>query len=207
MRSHTTIMLLLCLLAPGGCIQQLLSEGDGLVSITATETDGNSTSSTGEPPTPPTSTDSGVQTVTGDQDSTGASPSSSGPDPEPSSGDVNPPPTIELFDASFPGDLMGDPDHMSEAGRVKLQLVTSADVVKVRLYLDGVKLADTDLTPADFPYAWDVLSAKFNGERTFKAEVEDAGGRRAGSCLRSSSGRLHLRRPGGCSRVSGVPRA
>ena len=48
-------------------------------------------------------------------------------------------------------------------------------MVKVRLYLDGEKLAD--LTPADFPHACDALSAKYNGpERMFKVVVEDAEG-------------------------------
>ncbi|HEY0132511.1 MAG TPA: Ig-like domain-containing protein, partial [Nannocystis sp.] len=154
----------------GGCLQPLLDEGDGLVSLTATEADSSSTSSMGEPPTPTTSAGSGVQTVTGGEETTGPSTTSSGDDPGSSSGDaVNQPPTIELFTV--------DTDYIDAAGPLTLTLGASDDhaVVKVRLYLDGVKLAD--LTPADFPYTFDVLSAKFNGDqRIFKVVVEDAEG-------------------------------
>ncbi len=169
MRSYMLMMSLLALFLAGGCIQGLLDEGDGLVSITAT-VDASSTSSAGEPSTPTTSAGSGVQTVTGEEESTGSSTASSGGDPGSSSSDpVNLPPTIELFAV--------DNDYINAAGPLTLTLVASDDhaVVKVRLYLDGVKLAD--LTPADFPYAYDVLSAKFNGDkRIFKVVVEDAEG-------------------------------
>ncbi len=167
MRSYTLMMSLAALLL-AGCLQGLLDEGDGLVSITATE-DASSTSSTGEPSTPTTSGGSGVQTVTGDEESTGPSMTSSGPGSGASSGDpVNLPPTIELFDAA--------PDHLGEAGQVDLQLVTSDDVVTVRLLLDGEKLAD-NLTPADFPFPWEAFSAKYNGPaRKFTVVVEDAEG-------------------------------
>ena len=168
MRSYTLMISLLALLL-AGCIQGLLDEGDGLVSITATEA-ASSTSSTGEPSTPTTSAGSGVQTVTGDEETTGPSTTSSGDNPESSSGDaVNQPPWIEMFAT--------DDDYIDEAGPLMLTLSASDDhaVVKVRLYLDGVKLAD--LTPADFPYVYDVLSAKFNGDqRIFKVVVEDAEG-------------------------------
>jgi hypothetical protein len=109
-----------------------------------------------------------VQTVTGDEESTGPSTTSSGGDPGSSSGDpVNLPPTIELFDVVQ--------DHLDEAGPADLQLIASDDVVKVRLTLDGEKLAD--LTLADFPRTWDALSAKDNGPaRNFKVVVEDAEG-------------------------------
>ena len=167
MRRYTLMMSLPALLLAGGCIQDLLNEGDGLVSITAT-VDAGSTSSTGEPSTPTTSGGAGVQTVTGDEESTGPSTTSSGGDPGSSSGDpVNLPPTIELFDVKQ--------DHLDEAGPADLQLVASDDVVKVRLTLDGEKLAD--LTLADFPRTWDALSAKDNGpKRKFKVVVEDAEG-------------------------------
>ena len=166
MRSYTLMMSLLALLL-AGCIQGLLDEGDGLVSITAT-VDVSSSSSTGEPSTPTTSAGSEVQTVTGDEESTGPSMTISGPDSGASSGDpVNLPPTIELFDVVQ--------DHLDEAGPADLQLIASDDVVKVRLTLDGEKLAD--LTPADFPRTWDALSAKDNApERKFKVVVEDAEG-------------------------------
>ena len=167
MRSYMLMMSLLALFLAGGCIQGLLDEGDGLVSITAT-VDASSTSSTGEPSTPTTSAGSGVQTVTGDEESTGPSTTSSAGDPGSSSGDpVNLPPTIELFDVVQ--------DHLDEAGPADVQLIASDDVVKVRLTLDGEKLAD--LTLADFPRTWDALSAKDNGpERKFKVVVEDAEG-------------------------------
>ena len=168
MRSYTLMMSLLALLLAAGCLQDLLHEGDGLVSITAT-VDASSTSSAG-PSTPTTSAGSGVQTVTGNEETTGPSATSPGDSSESGSGDaVNQPPTIELFAA--------DDDYIDEAGPITLTLSANDDhaVVKVRLYLDGVKLAD--LTPADFPYAYDVLSAKFNGDqRIFKVVVEDAEG-------------------------------
>ncbi|GEM_PF-2446166 len=166
MRSYTLMISLLALLL-AGCIQGLLDEGDGLVSITATEADASSTS-TGEPSTPTTSGGSGVQTVTGDEESTGPSTTSSGPDSGTSSGEpVNLPPTIELFDVVQ--------DHLDEAGPADLQLIASDDVVKVRLTLDGEKVAD--LTLADFPRTWAALSAKDNGpERKFKVVVENAEG-------------------------------
>jgi hypothetical protein len=170
MRSYTLMMFLAALLLAGGCIQDLLNEGDGLVSITATVD--VSSSSTGEPSTPTTSAGSGVQTVTGDEQTTGEitgpSTTSSGGDTGSSSGDpVNLPPKIDLFDVVQ--------EHLDEAGPADLQLIASDDVVKVRLTLDGEKLAD--LTLADFPRTWDALSAKDNGqERKFKVVVEDAEG-------------------------------
>jgi hypothetical protein len=79
---------------------------------------------------------------------------------------VNLPPTV---------DLTVMPNHLSEAGQAELHLVASEDVVKVRLSLDGEKIAD--LTPADFPYVWEALSAKDNGPaRKFSVVVEDEEG-------------------------------
>ncbi len=150
----------------GGCIQDLIAEGAGLAPTT--EADASSTSSTGEPPTPTTTAGSGVQTVTGDGASTGTSVGSdTGPDPESSSGAaVNNPPTA---------DLSVQPNHLGEAGPAELHLVASPDVVKVRLSLDGEKISD--LTPADFPYVWEALSAKDNGlARKFSVVVEDEEG-------------------------------
>ena len=167
MHRYTVIKSLPALLLLGGCLQDLLNEGDGLVSLSATEVVVGSTT-TGEPPTPTTSAGSGVQTVTGDEDSTGPSTTSSGADPGSSSGDeVNLPPTIELFDVKQ--------DHLSEAGPAELQLIVSADVVKVKLSLDGKELAK-NLKPGDFPRNWDALSAKDNGDRIFEVVVEDAEG-------------------------------
>jgi len=114
-----------------------------------------------------------VQTVTGENedsgDTTAADPStttSTGPQ-------ENAPPTIDLFTvtASPPN----PPNHLGEAGQAEINLVVSADVVKVHLSLDGVKLAD--LVPANFPYPWEALSAKDNGPaRKFKVVAWDAEG-------------------------------
>jgi len=85
----------------------------------------------------------------------------------------NLPPKIELFEVT---DVVGSPiDHISEAGQALLQLKVSADAVKVRLYLDDVMLEE--LTPAEFPYTWEALSAKDNGpKRIFKVVALDAEG-------------------------------
>jgi hypothetical protein len=163
-----TTLTISTLLLLGGCIQDLLADGAALAPDT--ETDASSTS-TGEPSLPTTSSaGSGVQTVTGDAESTETSGSTSAgtePDPGSSSGEpVNLPPTV---------DLSVTPDHLGEAGPAELHLVASDDVVKVRLSLDGEKIAD--LTPANFPYAWEALSAKDNGPaRTFSVVVEDEEG-------------------------------
>ncbi len=169
MRRYTSMKYLPAALLLSGCLQSLLDEGDGLLSLTATEAGSSSASSTGEPSIPTTSAGTDVQTLTGDQQTTGPGTNSSG-DPGSSSSDgLNLPPTIELFAA--------DDDYIDAAGPLTLTLAASDDhaVIKVRLYLDGEKLAD--LTPADFPYAYDVLSAKLNGDaRIFKVVVEDAEG-------------------------------
>lgn len=152
-----------------GCIQDLLADGAALAPDT--ETDASSTS-TGGPPTPTTSGGGpGVHTVTGDSTSTGTTEGTgaedTGMEPLSSSGEaVNLPPTV---------DLTVTPLHLGEAGPAELHLAASEDVVKVRLSLDGEKIAD--LTPADFPYVWEALSAKDNGPaRNFSVVVEDAEG-------------------------------
>jgi len=162
-----TTLTISTLLLLGGCIQDLLADGAALAPDT--ESDASSTS-TGESSLPTTSSaGSGVQTVTGDAESTETSGSTGDtePDPASSSGEaVNLPPTV---------DLSVTPDHLGEAGPAELHLVTSDDVVKVRLSLDGETVAD--LTPANFPYAWEALSAKDNGlARKFSVVVEDAEG-------------------------------
>lgn len=151
-----------------GCVEQIYNESIAEFPATAT----SSGSTTGSPT--PTTTDSsaagsGVQTVTGvseetaGTDTTAASPwTTTGPQ-------ENQAPTIDLFTAG--------PKHVNEAGPITLELNASDDVevVKVRLELDGEKLAE--LTLADFPYTHDVLSAKDNGDkRAFKVTVEDAEG-------------------------------
>ena len=123
----------------------------------------------------PTTTDAitagPVQTVTGASEDTGDTTTTG---PATTNGpQENAPPTIDLFTvtASPPN----PPDHLGEAGQAEVQLVVSADVVKVHLSLDDVKLAD--LTPADFPYPWEALSAADNGPaRKFKVVARDAEG-------------------------------
>ncbi len=150
-----------------GCLADAWSDLQDNFTATATTTTGEGSTTMGVVPT--TSAGAGVQTVTGNEDSTG----SSNTDPGASSGSsgeapVNLPPTIELFDVTQ--------DHLDEAGPAELQLVVSADVVKVQLSLDGVELAN-NLKPGDFPRDWDALSAKDNGDpRIFKVVVEDAEG-------------------------------
>jgi len=151
----------------GGCIQDLLADGAALAPTTGADA---SSTSTGEPSTPTTTAGSGVQTVTGAVASTGtsvASETESDPEPESSTGEaVNDPLTV---------DLTVQPNHLGEAGPAELHLVASDDVVNVRLSLDSEKIAD--LTPADFPYVWEALSAKDNGlARKFSVVAEDEEG-------------------------------
>jgi len=163
-----TMMSISIVLLLGGCIQDLLADGAALAPDTETDT---SSTSTGEPPTPTSSNDPGVQTATGIDESTETSATTGDPgtsaDPVSSSGEeANLPPTV---------DLTVMPNHLSEAGQAELHLVASEDVVKVRLSLDGEKI--DDLTPADFPYVWEALSAKDNGPaRKFSVVVEDEEG-------------------------------
>jgi|JI10StandDraft_1071094.scaffolds.fasta_scaffold27589_4 hypothetical protein len=183
MRRISKLILVLLALSPAGCPEQVYEEltakypADGDTSGSATLTSGSATETPTPTTTNPAPADPGVQTVTGasegtaettvsDPGTTTASDPSTGPQ-------ENAPPTIDLFTvlASPPN----PPHHLGEAGQAELQLVVSADVVKVRLTLDDEKLAD--LTPADFPRTWDALSAKDNGPvRTFKVVVEDAEG-------------------------------
>jgi hypothetical protein len=167
---RTITLPLLTLLALTACVEQIYQDS---IAEFPPGADG-AASSTSEPPLPTTSEATsvgpGVQTVTGDVDSTG--PGSTSDDPGSSSGStgeapVNLPPTIELFAVT--------PAHLGEAGPAELQLVVSEDVVAVQLSLDGVKLAD--LKPGDFPRKWDALSAKDNGAaRIFEVVVKDAEG-------------------------------
>jgi hypothetical protein len=164
---RTITLPLLTLLALTACVEQIYQDSIAEFPPGAE----GAASSTSEPSLPTTSeaasAGSGVQTVTGDADSTSADPGSSSG----SSGDapVNLPPTIELFKVNVKD------DHLSEAGPAELQLVVSDDVVKVQLSLDGEKLAD--LKPSDFPYTWEALSAKDNGPaRIFNVVVQDAEG-------------------------------
>lgn len=158
------MFLCLAVLLPVGCIQDLLDAGAAL----SPDTDASSSgTSTGEPPTPlPTTTaGSGVQTVTGlpgETSETGGT-TTGGTTETP---EHNEPPTVKLT---------VNKGHLSEAGTADLLLDVSMDVVKVRLSMNGDLLAE--LTPADFPYTYEALSAKDNGSpHVFVAEVEDAEG-------------------------------
>ena len=168
---RTITLLLLTLLALTACVEQIYQ--DSIAEFPPGADDAASSTSWPQLPTTSeaTSAGPGVQTVTGDVDSTG--PGSTSVDPGSSSGSstgeapVNLPPTIELFAVT--------PAHLGEAGSAELQLVVSEDVVAVQLSLDGVKLAD--LKPGDFPRSWDALSAKDNGvARIFEVVVKDAEG-------------------------------
>ncbi len=175
MRKTSSLILFLFALLLAGCPLQIYDDlvenypPSGSTSSSSTLTSGPTTEASTPTTTDAVTTGPGVQTVTGASEDSGET-TGSGPWTTTTSGpQENAPPTIELFAA--------DTDYIDAAGPVTLTLAVSDDhaVVKVRLYLDGVKLAD--LTPADFPYAYDVLSAKFNGDkRIFKVVVEDAEG-------------------------------
>lgn len=186
MRTTSRLILAILALSPAGCPEQVYDEltakypADGDTPGAATLTSGSATETPTPTTTDPAPADPGVQTVTSASEGTAettvselgtttASDPSTGPQ-------ENAPPTIDLFTvlASPPN----PPHHLGEAGPAELQLVVSADVVKVHLTLDDEKLAD--LTPADFPRTWAALSAKDNGpERRFKVVVEDAEGHTA----------------------------
>nr|WP_293174783.1 hypothetical protein [Nannocystis sp.] len=142
--------------------------------FTTTATTGGPTTSGTVPTTSDGVGSSPVATVTGPLDESSSTAVTTTQEPETTTGDMaNLPPTIELFTVS-----PKDPNQkqLSEAGPAELQLIVSADVVKVKLSLDGVELAK-NLKPGDFPRNWDALSAKDNGlAREFEVIVEDAEG-------------------------------
>jgi hypothetical protein len=171
MQMRTQLRITLQLVAPlilAACIEQAYQAGVGLA---PTDT-GTSAPFTSEPGTPTTSSagSGSVQTVTG-AESTSPGGEGSSPVDETSPGanldlPMNDPPVIESFTA--------DPPHMSEAGTSWLKLKASDDVVLVRLRLNGQQIFEGP--PAKFPYAYDVLSAKYNFAHSFEVEVEDAEG-------------------------------
>jgi hypothetical protein len=163
--------LLLALLALPGCIEQIYADSIAEFPPKA-DTSGGSTEPT-PTTTDPEPPDPGVQTATGaSSEETGATgtttfgTTTSGTTTGPQE---NQPPKIDTFDASA--------YFLDAAGPLALTLAASDDhgVVKIRLYLDDEEL-ESNLTLADFPYVYDVLSAKHNGNRTFKVVVEDAEG-------------------------------
>jgi hypothetical protein len=166
-------------LLAASCLGEAYLEGvklfpDGEASSSGSDAD--STSTTADLPTT-NPDDTGIQTATGalDEDSTTGTGTEPGPGTstgsESTAGEVdNQPPVIDEFGASA--------YFFDAAGPLTLTLAAHDDqaVVKVRLYLDEEEI-ESDLTLADFPYVYDLLSAKYNGnERRFKVEVHDAEG-------------------------------
>ncbi len=165
--------LLLAFLMSSGCLADAWSDLQDNFTTTAT-TGGGATTSGAVPTTSDGVNSSPVATVTGPLDDSSSTAVTTTQEAETTTGEVvNLPPTIELFTVSPKGP---NKKQLSEAGPAELQLVTSDDVVKVRLSLDGVELAK-NLKPGDFPREWDALSAKDNGlAREFEVVVEDAEG-------------------------------
>lgn len=165
-KTSAIIMVTLATLATGGCLGD--AQNDWYSLLTDGTSSASSSSSTTDVPTPPT-TGSGIQTVTGPPDETTSTTTTTTTTDPGTTGtpEEHVPPTIEL---------KAVPDHLSEAGTSKIELTSSDDQVKVRLYLDGVLLGD--LTLADFPYTYQATSAKDNlpVPRVFRVEVEDAEG-------------------------------
>ena len=162
-------LLLACM--SSGCLANAWSDLQDNFTTTATMGDGATTS--GTVPTTSDGVDSSpVATVTGPPDESSSAATTTQEPESTTGGIVNLPPTIELFTVT-----PKDPNEkqLSEAGPAELQLVASDDVVKVRLSLDGVELAE--LKPSDFPRDWMALSAKDNGlAREFEVVVADAEG-------------------------------
>lgn len=164
-------------LLAASCLGEAYLEGVKLFPDGEASSSGSDAPSTSTPDLP-TSTDpgdTGIQTATGtlDEDTT----TGTVPGPGTSTGSEstgsevdNQPPVIDEFGASA--------YFFDAAGPLTLTLAAHDDqaVVKVRLYLDEEEI-ESNLTLADFPYVYDVLSAKYNGnERRFKVEVHDAEG-------------------------------
>jgi hypothetical protein len=157
-------------LALTACVEQIYA--DSIAEFPPKE---DTTGSTTAPPTPTTTDpdppDPGLQTATGaSSEETGAAgtttaeTTTSGMTTGPQE---NQPPKIDLFEASA--------YFFDAAGPLTLTLAASDDhaVVRARLYLDEEEI-ESNLTLADFPYVYDVLSAKYNGgERRFKVVVYD----------------------------------
>ena len=153
-----------------GCLESAWQDVAEHFTDTAT-TAATTAASTSSNMTPTTTAGSGVQTVTGATDETTAPAETTWPAETTSSSsstspEDNEPPTVKLT---------VDKAYLSEAGTADLLLEASMDVVKVRLSMNGAPLVE--LTPADFPYTYEALSAKDNGApHVFEVEVEDAEG-------------------------------
>ncbi len=169
MRDHPKISVsLLTSVMLASCVEQAWQEAMEL----APSDTGTSSTSTGDPVTPTTSSSDnpGVQTVTSDGSTSAAGESSSTADQSSSTGGpAQAPPKIELF--------MADPPHLYEAGGSEIKLIASADVVVARLSLNGEKIFEGP--PEKFPRSYEVLSAKYNFPHNFGVEVENAEGLKA----------------------------
>lgn len=152
-----------------GCLQAALDRWDAVTAADLSTGSTSWSSSTGEPTAPTTSASSGIQTVTGlPEETTGSVVETTSSGSTTSPPEENEPPTAML---------KMDPPHLEEAGQALLLLEADADVVTVRLSMNGEPLAE--LTPADFPYlALEAFSAKDNTvkDHVYEVEVEDAGG-------------------------------
>ena len=126
-----------------------------------------SSSSTPDPTTSDATPTDPVATVTGPPPETTLPPETTSSDTTTTS-EPNAPPEIDSF--------LADPPHLSEAGVSLLRLTVSPDATTVHLRLNGQPLAD--LTPTDFPYPFEALSAKDNTitDHIFEVEVADAEG-------------------------------
>lgn len=157
---ETCWLVMLAALLPAGCLQAALDEWNALTAAEPS-TGAATSSSTGAPEVDPTG---GIQTVTSAGQTTGPGPGAVETTGEP--GDENAPPEIKSFTV--------EPAHHEQAGKSEIALVATDDVVKVHLKLNGEPFAE--LTPADFPYTYEVLSAKQNFDHIFTVVVEDEEG-------------------------------
>lgn len=177
MRARFSILMVISTFS-SGCLESAWQDVTEHFTDTAT-TAATTAASTSSDMTPTTTAGSGVQTVTGlpGETTTGSdeTTSSSGTASPP---EDNEPPTVKL---------KVEPAHLEEAGQALLLLDTDADVIKVRLSMDGKPLGE--LAPADFPYlAFEAFSAKDNTveDHVFEVEVEDDEGLTASAMAKLS---------------------
>jgi hypothetical protein len=152
--------LLLATLALPGCIEQIYA--DSIAEFPPKE---GTSSGTAEPPSPtttdPAPPDPGVQTVTGaSSEETGAAETTTSGTTTSGTTTTGPqenqPPVID--DVRRQRVLL----RRGRAAHAHARRDDDHAVAKVRLFLDEEEI-ESDLTLADFPYDYDVLSAKFNG--------------------------------------------
>ncbi|WAS92953.1 hypothetical protein [Nannocystis punicea] len=163
MRSRTTLLLVVTL--GSGCFDEVWATGSALFPTTSGTTSDTSleASSSAGPGTTGELASGGIQTVTGAVASSAPEETASLPG---STAADHTPPVIEVFSVS--------PPHVDEAGTALLHLSASADAVTIRLRRDDEPAAE--LTPADFPRPFEVLSEAHDGQHTFEAVAVDADG-------------------------------